>query len=77
MQKEGYIMSRKTFIWALDKMHSGVNVGRKEWKGGNTVSVYSDIEQQLFFMIMKGGITIPWSPTNVDIFASDWEEAGS
>jgi len=67
---------KKTFIWALEKMKSGIDVKRIQWENGNASNVKLNRSGDGFVLKMKGGASIPWSPSNADIFADDWEETG-
>jgi len=67
-------MAKKTtFPLAFTYMRDGEKVKRKMWKAGNATYVSLNAESDGFLMKMKGGASIPWVPSNADIFADDWE----
>ena len=74
MSNGGNIMTAKrTFIFALKIMEEGKIVRRKMWDNGSARFLKLNSSKDGFILRMKGGANIPWSPSNADIFADDWE----
>jgi Protein of unknown function (DUF2829) len=65
---------------ALEKLHSGLKVARRGWNGTGMWIALQIPNQQSFmtarYLYLKtaDGARVPWSASQTDLLATDWEE---
>ena len=90
-EAEKYEIRRGQFAWALEEMKRGRRVRRADWASaevfvrfiGYTAAAGALFEGELgtyhwhSFIAMKTetDTIVPWTPTQTDILAEDWEHA--
>lgn len=66
-----------TFGDALERMKAGEKMTRREWPFGDIVYTEYTVAALQPYLVVKAGEreAIPYTATDIDIFASDWEAA--
>ena len=71
------------FSWAMAELKQGATLERQEWNG-NGMYCYAQFPDERSkmthpYLVMfipdctEGNIMLPWQPTQVDLFANDWQ----
>jgi len=66
------------FSWALYEMDEGHKLYRRFWKNWQYVKLHNSMDSEevncsYYYFSPEPGLTIPWTPSQEDLRAQDWE----